>query len=748
MQVCELSELNRLIESVRVPTSPLATGWKKRAVSAMPTLSLPRPDLHRADAAARSEVVEDGRAGAGGAGSGATGAAGGGKDGGEDGARPPRTPYVRPAFHDRNATVDRYFNSSPSDPEELLAGKGAADDKGTAGLIVAASSLREEPPLPPPAPADRAVAAGGAAGKEGSAAGGGGGGKAAAVESKASETSAGAPAGAAAAAAAGGHAAAAPAPAAAAAAPAAAVAAGSGGSTAAASSSASSSSSASASSAAAAGKKDAFEISRIEVGVVAEGRSSGSGLLARMLRGGGGSGLGLDGDDSGGEDDDLGGMSLNVKIYLPDRSAMDFSVPEGATVEEAVAIILRQHAAAGREPALVPQPDGYELRLHDSDGYPEDDFALDQSRPIAHFGPSGDNEFCLVEIPGKLRREPDSRVRRMTTIMRSASVDGAAAGATLVKIRLPNKDYTIMALTPGMTVAQLVPTLVRKHSLPPEEYVVHARESDQVRLKMVTTLLDGGLVVAELGVEELVLDIKKYADDPRAKKRRRSKRAVSSGKPHAGGRTSTKRSSRRGGAGAGGGAAGGGAGGAADGDGAADGRHGSAAGAGHGSAAGAGGDGAAAAGRSGGGAGGGSGGGSGGGGGGGVEGGVDGEDGERPDVDGFIFNEISAGMYKEWLVVKTNKWGKKQRRIMGIDLTKIYNKREGGRSVKKGERSVADVVRIDFMRDEPRGFSVTFREGSEEVTIEYLAASSHEAAEIVAKVRYLQSLDLYKHGLP
>jgi hypothetical protein len=39
----------------------------------------------------------------------------------------------------------------------------------------------------------------------------------------------------------------------------------------------------------------------------------------------------------------------------------------------------------------------------------------------------------------------------------------------------------------------------------------------------------------------------------------------------------------------------------------------------------------------------------------------------------YIFNDISAGMFQEYDVVKINKYKSKQERTLGIDLYNIYN---------------------------------------------------------------------------
>jgi hypothetical protein len=46
-----------------------------------------------------------------------------------------------------------------------------------------------------------------------------------------------------------------------------------------------------------------------------------------------------------------------------------------------------------------------------------------------------------------------------------------------------------------------------------------------------------------------------------------------------------------------------------------------------------------------------------------------------------MFNDVTAAMFKEWHVIKKNKYGKKQQRMLGIDLNKIYNRKVGERVI-------------------------------------------------------------------
>jgi len=53
----------------------------------------------------------------------------------------------------------------------------------------------------------------------------------------------------------------------------------------------------------------------------------------------------------------------------------------------------------------------------------------------------------------------------------------------------------------------------------------------------------------------------------------------------------------------------------------------------------------------------------------------------RPPPGTFMFNDVTAAMFKEWKVIKKNKYGKKQNRMLGIDLHKVYNSKVGERQV-------------------------------------------------------------------
>ena len=127
---------------------------------------------------------------------------------------------------------------------------------------------------------------------------------------------------------------------------------------------------------------------------------------------------------------------------------------------------------------------------------------------------------------------------------------------------------------------------------------------------------------------------------------------------------------------------------------------------------------------------------------------------ERPDLDSFMFNDHTAAILQEWVVIKINARGKRQERIMGVDSTFIHNRRtaESSRSNRGlsavaraftgglSERAIKDIVDVRFLPSNVMSFRITFKEGSgdDTLSIDYEAQSARDAAEIVAKILYIQ----------
>jgi len=66
---------------------------------------------------------------------------------------------------------------------------------------------------------------------------------------------------------------------------------------------------------------------------------------------------------------------------------MEVSINYSSTVEQVIRLILREHKREGLRPALqYDQPEQYELRLHEGDGLPDEDFFLEREKPLSEYG--------------------------------------------------------------------------------------------------------------------------------------------------------------------------------------------------------------------------------------------------------------------------------------------------------------------------------------------------------------------------
>ena len=74
--------------------------------------------------------------------------------------------------------------------------------------------------------------------------------------------------------------------------------------------------------------------------------------------------------------------------------------------------------------------------------------------------------------------------------------------------------------------------------------------------------------------------------------------------------------------------------------------------------------------------------------------------------------DITAAVYQEWNVIKKNKFGRMQERILGIDGTHLYNSKRLGHGSKTGVshavRHISTVVSVHNIPDDPTSFRVTF----------------------------------------
>ncbi|CAI5726826.1 unnamed protein product [Hyaloperonospora brassicae] len=401
------------------------------------------------------------------------------------------------------------------------------------------------------------------------------------------------------------------------------------------------------------GGDDGFTFEREEVLPVSFHETS---LLDKALKGPAASALGARPPMMGAD----GSAVLHLTIYLPTRDEMKIDLYDVSTVDEAIQELLRVHQANARQPTLYyGHPECYELRLHDSDGIPDEDFpALDRSRKIKNFGDAGGHEYCLCERPDACPPTGDTAPDTAAPAA-VAKPSAAAAKAPLtndkafLKIFMPKSDdYTVVAID-GTTVGQdLLPTLNKKHRLQlfQELYVLKISEVDRDRLDLASDEIDMHTKLRPLNLHEVTLATKIFADAPQ----------ISAPAPSAMEKT-TNVDSR-----------------------------------------------------------------------------------SRPPPETFMFNDVTAAMFKEWHIIKKNKYGKKQQRMLGIDLNKIYNRKVGervitsGKSTKIAERPMSGVVWVRFNQD-PSEFQIYFKDSIEEIITDYTADSPYECAEIVAKLKYILS---------
>lgn len=348
---------------------------------------------------------------------------------------------------------------------------------------------------------------------------------------------------------------------------------------------------------------------------------------------------------------------LTLEVYLPNRQSINVEVRSECSVHGAIVEVLRQHRLQKRLPLLRAGSNCYELRLHEEDGYPDEDFpALDRHRKIRNFAQGGVHEYCLCEIavdPGSITKSTRNLLRARDSVR-------------LLKIVLPSQSlspYTVMRLTPELAAKDVIQHLAHashrkfRLSVYHHEYVLHMSESDQARLRRGSTTLRPDELVKPLDIEELELRRRVYADTPKEPERKKREAPARTAPADAGERKTTSGAAQ------------------------------------------------------------------------------------------FGHNMLSAAQYQEWSVIKVNKRGRRQERIMGIDLAKISNKKTKknrllvSESVQRPERLMSDVMQLRIDDLEGKVFFITYRDGGENITTEYEAKTAADRRAIVSKLEYILSKD-------
>ena len=118
---------------------------------------------------------------------------------------------------------------------------------------------------------------------------------------------------------------------------------------------------------------------------------------------------------------------------------------------------------------------------------------------------------------------------------------------------------------------------------------------------------------------------------------------------------------------------------------------------------------------------------------------------------GFYFNEISAGLYQEFEVIKINKYNQRRERILGIDMYKIYNnlpkKKNGGllnkifKETKNPVRLIKNVKECKVKGNNSFYIDIKDEESDKIKKFTYEVKNNNIRDEIVAKLNFLINLN-------
>ena len=432
-------------------------------------------------------------------------------------------------------------------------------------------------------------------------------------------------------------------------------------------------------------------------------------------------------------------------MYLPDRTYVDVKVPSTATVSECIALVLRRAYETGKSSSTSNSndksksssqqlhchaPQCYELRMHDGDGEPDEDFpALDRTREIKKFADDGEDEveYCLCAIPGAAVPPPPPSPTTATTTTKGAGNGGAAAAgakpqgaaasasasaaaaltssgaapssssSSSSSAFVSRDDFasertraqSLAAAAPGKRTLTIkdIPRKPPNSSRPASTKQVNPGDTVNdhiskflrnimvIKTSLLTDIFEFEISKDDkerLGLMSTTLDgdmdlYKLNVSEVQLRQK------VFQDDPRFNSPNKARRAKNR-------------------------------------------------------------------------------DEGARPDLSSFMFDDLTAGRYKEYIVSKTNKTNlvqnKPQKRRMGIDNQKIYNKPldAGFKKVTRGDVEISKVKSIEFHPTDELTFVIQFGSGAadgsssdarDKVIWECECASPYECAEIVAKVSYL-----------
>jgi hypothetical protein len=93
--------------------------------------------------------------------------------------------------------------------------------------------------------------------------------------------------------------------------------------------------------------------------------------------------------------------NVKLTIYLPDCTPINIMVNDSDTFDAIIKKTIVEHKATKRTPPLPKdQSEFYELRMHEGDGEPDEDFPpLERNKTLKQFN---EKEFCLCQIKGSI----------------------------------------------------------------------------------------------------------------------------------------------------------------------------------------------------------------------------------------------------------------------------------------------------------------------------------------------------------
>lgn len=122
----------------------------------------------------------------------------------------------------------------------------------------------------------------------------------------------------------------------------------------------------------------------------------------------------------------------------------------------------------------------------------------------------------------------------------------------------------------------------------------------------------------------------------------------------------------------------------------------------------------------------------------------------------FLFNEISASRYQEFNVTKTNRFGNKQKRILGVDRYNLYNLKSGVSSesqslmttnvLKKAKTKrpllpIRSIIVIQADKVNSKHFMIYYNDSYKKSVNDYEAEDESGRSEIIAKIKFILSLE-------